>query len=83
MTYTFNPTGVCSKRYTIDVEDGIIKNIEIEGGCSGNLAGISSILRGMEIDHVIERFEGVRCGFRPTSCPDQIARALKAIKEAN
>ena len=82
MVYTYKPTGVCSKEYTIDVENGIVNEIQIVGGCPGNLLGISALLKGMKVDDVIERMEGIRCGFKPTSCPDQIAKALKAIKAA-
>lgn len=77
MKIEFNPKGVCSRHYSIEVEDGIIKDIKIEGGCPGNLKGISNILIGMDVDHVIERFDGVDCNGKGTSCPDQIAQALK------
>lgn len=76
---TFIPQGVCSKRYEIDYEDNKIVNIEIIGGCNGNLRGISSLLKGADINWVISRLEGTKCGPRPTSCPDQIANALKTI----
>ena len=75
----FYPKGVCSKKYDITTEDGIIKSVHIEGGCSGNLAGISRLLVGMEITDAIKRMEGTTCGFKPTSCPDQIAQALKTL----
>ena len=77
MTHTFTPRGVCSRRMTVELEDGIIKDVRIEGGCSGNLQGMSALLVGMPVEEAIARLEGIRCGFKPTSCPDQIAQALK------
>ena len=78
MTIQYTPRGVCSRRFTSDVEDGVIRKIEVVGGCSGNLQGISSLLKGMKVEEAISRMEGIRCGMKPTSCPDQIAQALKA-----
>ena len=83
MTYTYIPRGVCSRQMKIDMENGIIKNVEILGGCSGNLKGISRLVAGMEIDDVIARLDGTLCGIKPTSCPDQLAQALKAYKAEN
>ena len=80
MKFEYTPYGVCSRHYTFDIEDNTIKSLVVEGGCQGNLRGISRLLVGMDIDHVIERFEGVDCGGKGTSCPDQIARALKSYK---
>lgn len=77
MVIEYTPKGVCARRMTIEVEDGIIKSVNILGGCNGNANGFCSILPGMEVQHVIDRLEGTRCGFKPTSCPDQIAQALK------
>ena len=77
MNIVYKPKGVCSQLMTIDVENGIIKKVEIKGGCSGNLQGISALLVGMPVEEAIARLEGIRCGFKPTSCPDQIAQALK------
>lgn len=79
-TYVYKPKGVCSRQMTFEMEDEVIKSVEIIGGCSGNLAGISRILRNKSIDEVLEAFEGVTCGFKPTSCPDQIAQGLKAYR---
>ena len=81
-TFTYVPRGVCSTQYviTVDNENNQVKNIEIKGGCPGNLLGISRIIKGMDIDQVIESFSGVPCGMTSTSCPDQIAQALKAYK---
>ena len=77
MTYTYTPKGVCSRQMKVDVEDGIIRSVEILGGCSGNLQGISRLVEGMEVKEAIRRLDGIRCGFKPTSCPDQLAQALK------
>ena len=76
-TITYTPKGVCSRQMEIDLEDDIIKEVRVLGGCSGNLQGVSSLLVGMTRDEAISRMEGIRCGFKPTSCPDQLARALK------
>lgn len=78
-TLVYNPQGVCSKQFVIEHEDGKIVSIKILGGCSGNLQGISKLLVGMPIKEVINRLEGIRCGMRSTSCPDQISKALKTI----
>lgn len=77
MHITYRPKGVCSQLMDIDVENGIIEKVAVEGGCSGNLQGISSLLVGMKVEDAIERMEGIRCGFKNTSCPDQLAKALK------
>ena len=83
MTHTFTPRGVCSRRMTVELEDGIIKDVRIEGGCSGNLQGISSLVKGMTAEEAISRLKGIRCGFKPTSCPDQLAQALESILQQN
>ena len=77
MTITYRPKGVCSRLMRVEVEDGIIRKVEEQGGCSGNLQGISRLLVGMPVQQAIERMEGVRCGGKPTSCPDQLAKALR------
>lgn len=77
MTHSFRPTGVCSQLYTFDLEDGIIHNMKIVGGCNGNLQGLCKLLEGMDAKEAIEKLSGIRCGFKATSCPDQISRALK------
>ena len=77
MTITYRPKGVCSRLMRVEVEDGIIRQVEVQGGCSGNLQGISRLLVGMPVQQAIERLEGVRCGLKPTSCPDQLAKALR------
>ncbi len=77
MKISYQPKGVCSRLMNIEVEDGIIQNLEVIGGCNGNLKGISALVKGMKVEDAISRMEGIRCGFKPTSCPDQIAQALK------
>lgn len=77
MTISYRPKGVCSRLMRVEVEDGIIRQVEVQGGCSGNLQGISRLLVGMPVQQAIERMEGVRCGGKPTSCPDQLAKALR------
>lgn len=74
---TYAPRGVCSKRIDIDIEDGIIKTASFLGGCSGNTKGVCALLIGMNVEEAIKRLEGIKCGPRPTSCPDQLSRALK------
>lgn len=81
MTYEFTPRGVCSQKMIIEVEDGVVRELQVYGGCNGNLKGISSLVKGMKIEDVIARLEGIRCGMKPTSCPDQLARALKEISK--
>ncbi len=80
-TITYQTRGVCSQLMEIDVEDGIVLDFRPKGGCDGNLKGISRLVKGMPIDEVISRLEGLTCGFKSTSCPDQLAQALKSYKE--
>lgn len=80
-TYIFYPKGVCSRKFEITYEDDIVLNINITGGCNGNLQGISKLMQGMKFSDVISKFEGINCGPRPTSCPDQIAKCLKEINK--
>ncbi|EOS70056.1 hypothetical protein C818_02028 [Lachnospiraceae bacterium MD308] len=75
----FKPVGVCSQLIRVDVEDNVIKSAEFVGGCSGNTQGLSRLVKGMNVDEAISRLEGIKCGFRSTSCPDQLAQALKAV----
>ncbi len=79
MQYEYLTQGTCSRKIYIDVDDGIVNNVSFVGGCSGNLQGISKLTEGMKIEDVIARLDGIRCGFKPTSCPDQLAQALKKI----
>lgn len=79
--FEYAPQGVCSRLMQFDIEDNKIHNLKVVGGCNGNLQGIGKLVEGMDIDEVISRVEGIRCGARPTSCPDQLSRALKQAKE--
>ena len=81
MNIRYQTKGVCSTSIDIEVEDGVIKFVEFFGGCNGNLQGISALVEGMKVDDAISRLKGIRCGFKTTSCPDQLARALEQIKE--
>ena len=76
MTYEYTPKGVCARKMIIEIEDNKVVDVQIIGGCNGNLQGISSLVKGMEVDEVIDRLEGINCGFKGTSCPDQLAKAL-------
>ena len=77
MTIQYTPHGVCSRAFTIQVEDGVIQSLQVQGGCHGNLQGIARLLQGMPVDEAIQRLDGIRCGGKSTPCPDQIAQALK------
>lgn len=77
MVIDFTPKGVCSRQMVIEVEDGTVKSLQVMGGCHGNLQGISKLVEGMKVEEVIARLDGIRCGGKPTSCPDQLAQALK------
>lgn len=80
MEFTYKPKGVCSKLMELDIEGGKIKSLKVTGGCSGNLQGIARLVAGMDVDEAISLMEGVRCGYKSTSCPDQLAQALKEYK---
>lgn len=77
MVIDYQPKGVCSRRMLIEVENGVVRSMQVQGGCHGNLQGISKLVEGMEVQEVIARLEGIRCGMKATSCPDQLAKALK------
>jgi uncharacterized protein (TIGR03905 family) len=79
---TYTTRGTCSKKINITVEDDIVTEVSFVGGCSGNTQGVASLDLGMHIDDVISRLKGIKCGFKPTSCPDQLACALESIKNA-
>ena len=81
MEYIYNPIGVCSKEMKIEVENNIIKNVKILGGCPGNTIGVTRLIKGMSIDEAIKRLKGILCGNKGTSCPDQLATALENIKK--
>ena len=75
--YEYKTSGTCSQRILFDVVDGKVRNVQFIGGCNGNLKGIAALVEGMDAADVISRVEGVRCGMKSTSCPDQLAQALK------
>ena len=77
MTYTYIPKGVCSRKIDLTIEDGVIRDVKFSGGCSGNTQGISHLVRGMDVHEAISRLQGIRCGNKATSCPDQLSYALK------
>ncbi len=76
-TFSYIPKGVCSRKIDIDIEDNIIKKVKFTGGCAGNTQGVAALLVGMDVNEAIERLGGIRCGFKPTSCPDQLSKALQ------
>jgi uncharacterized protein (TIGR03905 family) len=81
MEHIFRPRGVCSQLMRVEIENGIIKDVEVKGGCDGNLQGISRLVVGMDAREAISRMEGIRCGFKATSCPDQLSKALRECLE--
>lgn len=81
MTYTYRPRGVCSQLMEVEVEDGKILRVQVLGGCDGNLQGISRLVVGMDVEEAISRMEGIRCGGKATSCPDQLAQALRTARQ--
>ena len=80
MKYIYTTQGTCSRSIEINVENGRVLEVNFAGGCHGNLQGICALVRGMKVDEVVDRLSGICCGNKPTSCPDQLARALKEIK---
>ena len=80
MNFTYKTKGTCSQRIIFDIENNKVKNVQFIGGCNGNLKGIAALVEGMDVQEVISRVEGIKCGMKSTSCPDQLAQALK---EAN
>lgn len=81
MEYRYKTSGVCSQEMIIEIDDDIVKKVTIVGGCAGNTVGVSRLVEGMQIDEVIKRLKGIPCGYKGTSCPDQLARALEEIKK--
>ena len=79
MKIVYQTKGVCSRQMTVEAEDGVIKSVEVVGGCNGNLQGITRLVEGMNVQEAISRLEGIRCGSKGTSCPDQLAQALKQL----
>lgn len=82
MQFQFRTKGTCSQMIYFTIEDGRVFDVEFMGGCNGNLQGIGKLVDGMLVDEVISRLEGIHCGMKPTSCPDQLASALKKAKES-
>ena len=80
MTFTYKPSGVCSTAIEIEVQNNIVQSVKFRGGCSGNTQGVAALVEGMDIDEAIKRLKGIKCGPRPTSCPDQLATALEQYK---
>ena len=80
MEYNYKTKGTCSREISFEVENGKVSNVQFFGGCNGNLKGIGALVEGMNIDDVIARVEGITCGMKSTSCPDQLAQALKEAK---
>ena len=81
MQFEYKTKGTCSQRIMFEIQDGKLYNVQFLGGCNGNLQGIGHLVEGMNIDEVISRLEGIKCGFKGTSCPDQLSEALKKAKE--
>ena len=77
MAYQYRTKGVCARNIVFDIVDGTVVGVQFEGGCNGNTKGIASLVEGMPVEEAIRRMEGIRCGFKSTSCPDQLAQALK------
>ena len=73
----FRPQGVCSQLITVEIEDNKVKDVVFYGGCAGNTQGVARLIQGMDVDEAISRIQGIRCGYKPTSCPDQLSIALK------
>ncbi len=80
MTYSYKTNGTCSRQINLEVQNGIVRKVEFVGGCNGNLKGIAALCEGLPIDEVVEKLSGIRCGFKNTSCPDQLAKALTEVK---
>lgn len=81
MKYTYKTSGTCSRSIEFEIIDGKVQDVTFMGGCNGNLKGIARLVEGLEVDEVIKRLEGITCGFKSTSCPDQLAQALKKYKQ--
>lgn len=81
MVYRYTTRGTCARSIEFEIDNGTVKNVRFEGGCNGNLKGIGSIVEGMKVEDVIAKLEGIRCGFKTTSCPDQLAQALRKAVE--
>lgn len=84
MNFKYKTRGVCSREISFEMENGIVKNVSFYGGCNGNLKGIAALVEGKKAEEIIPLIKGIKCGFKPTSCPDQLANALQeALNEQN
>ena len=83
MRYDYITNGVCARKISFDLEDGVVRNVEFQGGCNGNLKAIAKLLEGATVEHIEERLKGNTCGGRPTSCADQLAQAVRAAYDKN
>ena len=81
MEYNYRPSGVCSKNIKFEIENGIVKNVQFTGGCAGNTQGIARLCEGRTVDELVSVLEGIKCGFKSTSCPDQLSKAIRAASE--
>lgn len=82
MQYSYKTKGVCSQMISFEITDGVVSGVQFFGGCNGNLKGLAALAEGQNVDELISRIEGIRCGMKSTSCPDQLAQALKEAKNA-
>ena len=80
MDYKYKTRGTCAREISFELENGIVKNVSFFGGCNGNLKGIAALVEGKKAEEIIPLIKGIKCGFKPTSCPDQLARMLKSLK---
>lgn len=81
MVYEYKPKGICSRKITVELDGDIVKKVQFEGGCNGNTQGISRLVEGMTVEQIKEKLSGVKCGFKNTSCPDQLAKAVTEAYE--
>ncbi len=81
MKHEYRPVGICPRLITVNVEDGILKDVEFVGGCNGNLKGVAALAKGMPVAELEEKLAGIKCGFKDSSCPDQLVKAAKAALE--
>ncbi len=82
MKYSYRTQGTCSQAIEFEIENGLVKNVQFHGGCNGNTQGISTLVEAMKAEDVIRKLEGIRCGFKSTSCPDQLSKAIRQALEA-
>lgn len=83
MNYKYKTRGTCTREISFELENGIVKNVSFFGGCNGNLKGIAALVEGKKAEEIIPLIKGIKCGFKPTSCPDQLANALEEALNAN